>query len=199
MGGWRFVGNGGRASGTLCLLVSLAGCAGLLPDTRSEVRSQWSSYAEARATFDKIIPGKTTLDGLRDLGIDPATGSNITVLNQADLLRRFVVVPALDTRMLDEKLRRCLEAREACFAYGIEQTYIDRKRTGNFWLDFLNFNRDTEITGWKFEAFIVINADTVAFKVWGGKPNIQEVENVRNPLGPLQGAGESGVRQLINR
>ena len=186
-----------RALPALAAALLLDGCAALLPESKTEVRAQWNSYAEARATFDQIAPGKTTVTELKGMGIDPASSSNVTILNQSDLLRRFVVVPSLDTRMLDDGLRRCLEARDACFAYGVEQTHIDRKRNGNFFLDFLNFRRNTEITGWKFEAVIVINADTVAFKVWGGKPNIQEVESVRNPLGPLQGVGESGARGLI--
>lgn len=186
-----------RALPAFAAALLLDGCAALLPESKTEVRAQWNSYAEARATFDQIAPGKTTVTELKGMGIDPASSSNVTILNQSDLLRRFVVVPSLDTRMLDDGLRRCLEARDACFAYGVEQTHIDRKRNGNFFLDFLNFRRNTEITGWKFEAVIVINADTVAFKVWGGKPNIQEVESVRNPLGPLQGVGESGARGLI--
>ncbi len=188
-----------RAIGLLATLLLLNGCAALLPDSKTEVRAQWSSYDDARATFDQIVPGKTTLADLAGLGIDPAKSANVTILNQSDLLRRFVVVPSLDTRMLDENLRRCLEAREACFAYGVEQTYTERKRTGNFMLDFLNFKRHTEIRGWKFEAVIVINAETVAYKVWAGKPKIEEVENVHNPLGPLQGVGESGTRQLLTR
>ena len=186
-----------RALPLLATALLLNGCAALLPQSKTELRAQWKSYAEARATFDLIAPGKTTVLELTAMGIDPGSSSNVTIFNQADLLRRFVVVPSLDARMLDDGLRRCLEARDACFGYGIEQTHIDRKRNGNFFLDFLNFSRNTEITGWKFEAVIVINADTVAFKVWGGKPNIQEVENVRNPLGPLQGVGESGARSLI--
>lgn len=186
-----------RAFPLLAAALLLHGCAALLPQSKTEVRAQWKSYGEARATFDEIVPGKTTVADLATLGINPASSSNVTILNQADLLRRFVVVPSLDTRMLDDGLRRCLEARDGCFAYGIEQTHIDRKRNGNFFLDFLNFQRNTEISGWKFEAIIVINVDTVAFKIWGGKPNIQEVENVRNPLGPLQGVGESGARGLI--
>ena len=186
-----------RAFPLLAAVLLLNGCAALLPQSKTEVRAQWKSYADARATFDQIVPGKTTVADLTALGIDPGNSSNVTILNQADLLRRFVVVPSLDARMLDDGLRRCLEARDACFAYGLEQTHIDRKRNGNFFADFLNFRRHTEITGWKFEAVVAVNGDTVAFKVWGGKPNIQEVESVRNPLGPLQGVGESGARGLI--
>ncbi len=191
--------NTSRPVSLLLTLLLLGGCASLLPESKTEVRAQWSSYDDARATFDQIVPGKTTLADLAALGIDPAKSANVTILNQSDLLRRFVVVPSLDAHMLDDNLRRCLEAREACFAYGVEQTYTERKRTGNFMLDFLNFKRHTEIRGWKFEAVIVVNADTVAFKVWAGKPKIEEVENVRNPLGPLQGVGESGTRQLLTR
>lgn len=45
---------------------------------------------------------------------------------------------------------------EQCFAYEIEQKSIERKRFGNFWLDFLNFKRQVNISGWQFDAVFVI-------------------------------------------
>ena len=34
-------------------------------------RARWQTYREAQATFDKIIPGKTTAAELRELALDP--------------------------------------------------------------------------------------------------------------------------------
>jgi len=75
--------------------------------------------------------------------------------------------------------------------YFMEPSRIERNRVGNFTLDFLNFKRDTLTTGWKFGALIVVINNQVVFKQWSGRPRIEETELRRNPLGPLQGIGES--------
>ena len=64
------------------------------------------------------------------------------------------------------------------------------ERVGSFFLDFLNFRRTTEITGWRFNAVVVLKDDVVVYKLWGGRPMIKELNESRNPLGPLQGGGE---------
>ena len=97
--------------------------------------------------------------------------------------------------MLDGGLRDCLRKLQKCTAFEIEQNYIHRERIGNFWFDFLNFRRETRSTGWKFNAIIVLDDGLVVYKVWSGKPNIRELEDSRNPLGPLQGIGEATLRQ----
>ena len=86
-----------------------------------------------------------------------------------------------------------MKAQDGCIGYFMEPSRIDRKRVGNFMLDFLNFKRDTLTTGWKFGALIVVVDDKVVFKQWSGRPRIEETELRRNPLGPLQGLGE-GLR-----
>ena len=45
----------------------------------------------------------------------------------------------------------------------MEPSHIDRKRVGNFMLDF-NFKRDTLTTGWKFGALIVVIHDKEIYK-----------------------------------
>ncbi|MGZ5884567.1 MAG: hypothetical protein ACXWJE_09420, partial [Burkholderiaceae bacterium] len=47
---------------------ALAGCSSLLPHSTQEVKTPWNNYAEAQATYDKIIPAKTTLAELKKLG-----------------------------------------------------------------------------------------------------------------------------------
>jgi len=46
-------------------------------------------------------------------------------------------------------------------------------------------------TGWKFGALIVVIDNKVVYKQWSGSPRIEETDLRRNPLGPLQGAGQS--------
>ncbi len=180
----------------LCaVLLFVAGCASLLPTSKIEVQSPWQNYVVAEAAFDQIIINRTRVDDLKSWGLDLATTPNIAVLSHADLLRRFANVNALDINMLDGGLRDCLRKLQKCTAFEIEQNYIHRERIGNFWFDFLNFRRETRSTGWKFNAIIVLDDGLVVYKVWSGKPNIRELEDSRNPLGPLQGIGEATLRQ----
>ncbi len=55
----------------------------------------------------------------------------------------------------------------------------------------LNFKRDTLVSGWKSAALIVVIDNVVVYKQCSGSPRIEQTELRRNPLGPLQGAGES--------
>ena len=45
--------------------------------------------------------------------------------------------------------------------------------------------------GLLFGALIVVIDNRVVYKQWSGRPRIEETELRRNPLGPLQGIGES--------
>lgn len=173
------------------LVFALSACSSLLPDARQETQTPWHSYAEARAMFDNIVPGKTTLTELHALGVDPDKTPNVALLSHADLLRRLVPSSSFDIHMLDPGLQQCISLREVCFAYEVEQLSLDRKRYGNFWLDFLNFKRQTDISGWQFDAIVVLKQDKVVYKLWSGKPKVHQVEREHSPLGPLQGLGPS--------
>ena len=169
----------------------LTSCSSLLPDSRQETQAPWSTYADARAMFDKIVLGKTTLTELRAFGVDPDKTPNVALLSNTDLLRRLLPSASFDLRQLDEGLQECIAAKDHCFGYEIEQSSLERKRRGNFWLDFLNFERQIDITGWQFDAVVVIKKDTVVYKTWSGKPSVRKFEEEHSPLGPLQGLGSS--------
>jgi hypothetical protein len=77
----------------------------------------------------------------------------------------------------------------SCSAYEIVETFTERKHTGNFFADFFNFRRTVDVTGWEFDAVVVFKADLVIYKLWSGKPNIHQLEDDKNPLGPVQGLG----------
>ncbi len=176
-------------------MLMLAGCASLLPISNAEVQTPWNSYADAQMMFGKIIINQTTAADLKVLGLDAERTPNVVSLSQADLMRRFANASAMDVNMLDQNLRACLHKLEKCVAMEIEQTRTRRERVGNFWLDFLNFRRKTLTTGWKFDAIVVLEDGLVVYKVWSGKPNIRELEDSHNPLGPFQGVGEATLRQ----
>lgn len=169
----------------------LAGCGTLLPRGESVVESPWHSFAEAQQTFDSIIPYKTTVEDLRKLKLDPLKNPNITLLNYSDVLRRFIPSPATNMQDLDAGVQDCINAKSACQGYEVDQKTVTRRRYGNFWADFLNFKRKVNIVGWRFNGVILIKGDLVVYKLTGGQPVIHELEESKNPLGPLQGIGES--------
>ena len=176
---------------SLALVLLLAGCGAMLPRAQSASDSPWQSYQEAQATFDQILPYKTTANDLRALKLDPLQNPNITLLNYSDVLRRFIPSPTTNPRDLDQGVQDCIQAKSTCRGYEIDQKSIKRKRYGNFLADFLNFKRKVDIAGWRFNGVILIRDDVVVYKLTGGQPAIHELEESRNPLGPFQGIGES--------
>lgn len=179
---------------TLLLCLMLAGCSGLLPRGDVKVEGPWKSFEDAQQTFDRIVPYQTTVADLKALKLDPASQPNITLLNYSDVLRRFVPGNLASLDELDDGVRECLRAKTACQGYEIVQKSIQRKRIGSFWADFLNFKRETDVSGWSFNGVLLIKDGVVIYKLTGGQPLIREEERNRNPLGPLQGAGEGAVR-----
>lgn len=167
---------------------ALSGCAGLLPRATQETQTPWHTYADAQAMFDKIVPGKTRVTDLKAHGVDPDKTPNVALLSHADLLRRLFPASSLDIRVLDPGLQDCVSS-QSCFGYEIEQVSLNRRRYGNFWLDFFNFKRQVDISGWQFNAVVVIKEDTVVYKLWSGKPNVHQLEQESSPLGPFQAIG----------
>lgn len=175
----------------VCLLSSallLGGCSSLLPSVRSE-SSPFMSFDEARRAIDSLIPMKSDVAALTQMGIDPVKQPNTTILTQADIVRRFVPSALLKREDLDPGVLACLEARDACRGWEITAAHIAKTRTGNFFADFTNFSRRSETTGWRFNALILLVNDLVVYRAWGGQPSVNEVEVNTNPLGPLQEMG----------
>jgi hypothetical protein len=167
-----------------------AGCSSLLPKAESETEAPWTTFEEAKRTYESIEPGHTTLHELKQLGFDPYVNRNVTVLHFSDVVGKFAPNAVRDEYM-EPGIRECLQRQAMCSAYAIEHRQIHRDRVGNFFLDFINYRRRTEITGWRFAAVIVLVSDRVVYKSWSGVPAISEVEETTNPLGPLQDRGPS--------
>jgi hypothetical protein len=181
--------------GVVAFSLLMSACSSLLPSTRQINDLPWNSYQQAQEVFALITPTQTKLGDLQRMGIDPEKTPNVTLLNHADVTRRLVAISTLEISFLPPLVQQCLASYTECFALQIEQKHVDRKRYGNFWLDFLTFNRKVEISGWQFEALIIMQKDLVVYKLWTGKPTILQLEEERNPLGPLQGAGSSILKR----
>ena len=167
------------------VVIFAAGCASLLPQSKSETQAPWNTFEEVKRTYDSIEPGHTTLHELELLGYDPYVNPNVTVLNYSDVLTKFAPNAVRD-EYLEPGIRECLEKKNQCSAYLLDHRRIRRDRVGNFFLDVINFKRRTAVTGWRFGAVIVLVGDRVVHKTWTGVPAISEIEENLNPLGPLQ-------------
>jgi hypothetical protein len=164
-------------------LVLQVGCSTLLPSGKSVAESPWLYYADAKNAFDSVVVGTTTVDDLKRLGFDIKASPNLKILNYLDIAATVQAIPMPE---LDPGLQSCLRARAECRAYVFEPKRTYSKRIGNFWLDSLNFRRVTQETGWRFKALFVFINHHVAYKLSSGEPQIDQLEDKVNPLGPFQ-------------
>ena len=189
------MGNLVRLWSLLCCAVAIAGCGSLLPSERAEVLSPFRSYSDAEARYSQAVPGRTTRPELFSLGFDPLIEGNGKMLSFIDV-RLMFVQPNVPIEYLPDGLLMCLEAKDRCIGYAFDFNKTDTQRVGNFWADVFNFRKKRELQGWAFRAVFVLVDDTLVHKVSNGEPNIRRYEVKRNPLGPLQGAGEFFSDQL---
>lgn len=184
---------------TLVLAFLSSGCGvKLLPTTLDTVRSPWDSFEEAKMAFDKIVIYQTDLEGLKKVGFDPFTTANMEILSYLDIMARFMPNPAIKKEDLDAGIRECIEAQSGCQAYEMSVEVFSSERTGNVFLDLFGFRRKTHRLGWKFQSLFVFNQGFVVYKLWGGKPNVNETSLKRKPLGPLQDSGAAVVSAAKN-
>lgn len=177
----------GKPFVAVLLLFLVAGCASLLPTSKTTVKSPWQDFDSAKADYEKITPGKTTIEELNNTGFDPHTVPNIRILNATDTINIFMQNPSMRIENLDPGVQKCAEAKTRCTSYRIEPSIIDGKRIGNVLLDLLTFKRHTVSTGWEFRGLIILVDNVVVYKdPAGGRPSISTEEVQVKPLGPLQ-------------
>jgi hypothetical protein len=174
------------------LLLLTSGCATWLPAAHTDTTS-FHSFEEAHAAVVALVPMKSDRATLETNGFNPTKHPNMTLLTQADVVRRFLPSAILKREDLDPGILACLEARDACHGVEIIGAKIARERKGSFWADFFNFQRNTETTGWRFNAIVLLVNDLVVYRSWSGQPVVDEKEVTRNPLGPFQDIGPAMV------
>lgn len=176
---------------TVLVCIHLSACTSLLPRSSSRTPGGFSSFDSAQDAAKRIVPLETRLSELKDLGFDPDGGSNVTLIPYPDIVARLAPYPALPLPLLDPGVRKCVEAQAACRGFLFHFERQERRRTGSFWLDFLNVRRTTEVTGWSFDALVIVSNGTVLFRNYAGQAQIDRIERQSNPLGPFQPAGEA--------
>lgn len=172
-------------------------CSSLLPDSHSTQGRGWTDFEHARQTFLSIRPFTSSRADVHGIGLEPFRNPSVTLLTYADLIQRFGTGNALRAEQLERGVRECLEAGARCTGYQLSQRELNNKRVGNFWLDLLNFRRETESEGWSFNGMVVFVDDLVVLTLHGGQPRIHEFSVSRNPLGPLQGMAERAVQNAV--
>src|SRR5690606_38251551 len=187
-----------RAAAFLALL-SLAACQSLLPTARETTDGPWETYEDAVAAIEALVPYRTTMADLRAAGIDPETTPSITNLTYSDLIARFSPHPAVRPEDLDRGLRACFMPGQRRRRLPGAASKVRHRRAGHLGADTVDFRRQTDITGWRFNATIIVVDDVVVFAVHGGQPTVQDRRVARNPLGPLQSFGEALGSQLAKR
>lgn len=198
LSGWwmnrRLIPAGLRLAVAVASGTALSACSTLLPVSKQEVVSSWTSYDEAVKSLSSIEPYKATRADVHKEGLDPKVNPAITVLHYGEVLQRFSTAALIDPKQMEPGIRDCLHAGKQCSAYSVSVRKVDRDRVGNFWLDLFNFKRETVTTGWSVDALLVFVDDQVVYELVAGQPTIHEYERVRNPLGPLQGWGTSALQ-----
>ena len=174
----------------------LGGCAALLPSSRTEVVSEWSSYDDAVKSLGTITPYTSTRQSVHLQGLDPHSNPAITVMHFADVLQRFAAASLIKPEDVDRGIRDCLQAGQRCNGYAVAVEKLHRQRIGSFWLDSLNFRRETVTTGWRVDVLLVFVDDALVYELIGGRPTINELDLRRNPLGPLQNWGDQSLQML---
>lgn len=177
---------------------AIAGCGHLLPQEIHSVPAPFESFAAAQQSIDKVVPFKTTVEELRSLGFDVRGSANVTLIPYPELVSRLAPNPSVPFAELDAGIRECILSRMACETFEFQITHEVRRREGGFWGDFLNFRRITAVSGWHFQALVVVRDGVVLFRNYGGEPRIARTEVQANPLGPLQPAGEA-VGSLVTK
>jgi hypothetical protein len=178
----------------LCSVSScMVACSGLLPRAGNE-SFYFDSFEQAQHAIESLVPMHSTVKDLEARNLDPEHQPNTVLLSFADISKKFLGSGVLSKDELGPGVSACLAARDACRGLELTISKIEKKRTGAFFSDFINYSRRTETTGWRFNALILVVDDVVVYRSWGGQPEVNEIDNQKNPLGPFQDIGPAIIK-----
>jgi hypothetical protein len=189
----------------LCLLLLatgssllLAGCGGgLLPDQKAKSASPFESYDQVVEAYDQIVPGMTHAEDLPNIGFDARTG-NVDVLSYLNIEERFLPAAGVRWEQLNPAVQACIRAEAYCTGYVFHPGRTASKRLGSFVPDVLGFERITRSERWSADIILLVMNGRVVHKVFSGNPRTDNLEDRRQPLGPLQDLGGAIARAAGN-
>lgn len=172
-----------------CSLLLLSGCGGgLLPQQQAQTSLPFQSYYQVVASFDQIVPGMTRADDLPHLGFDARRG-NADVLSYLGLQARFLPAAGVRWEHLNPAVRACIRAELYCTGLVFRPGRATSKRIGSTVADVLGFRRITSSESWSAEVILLVMNGRVIHKVFSGNPRTENLDDKRQPLGPLQDVG----------
>lgn len=171
----------------------LVACTSLLPRAGNE-SFYFDSFEQAQHAIESLVPMQSTVNDLVARNLDPEHQPNTALLSFADISKKFLSSGVLSKDELGPGISACLSARDACRGLELNISKIEKRRTGAFFPDFINYRRRTETTGWRFNALILVVDDVVVYRSWGGQPEVSEIDNQKNPLGPFQDIGPAIIK-----
>jgi hypothetical protein len=170
-------------------LLLLSGCGGgLLPEQQAQTTMPFQTYDQVVESFEQIVPGMTRAEDLPGLGFDARTG-NADVLSYLGLQERFMPAAGVRWEHLNPAVRACIRAEQYCTGFVFRPSRTTSKRVGHTVSDLLGFQRITHSTRWSAEVILLVMNGRVVHKVFSGNPRIDNLDNKRQPLGPLQDVG----------
>jgi hypothetical protein len=174
------------AAGSLMLLSGCGG--GLLPDQKGQNASPFETYDQVVDAFDQIVPGMTRAEDLANLGFDART-ANVDVLSYVNVEERFLPAAGVRWEHLNPAVQACIRAELFCTGYVFHPGRTASRRLGSFLPDVLGFERITRSTRWSADVILLVMNGRVVHKVFSGNPRTENLEDRRQPLGPLQDLG----------
>ncbi len=162
----------------------LMSCSFLLPSKKVEKNDNWKTFNSVQSVYDKVIPNKTTLSELNNIGFNPYAANNVKVESYLDVRHRFD--PLSTGKNIPESVSECLHSYKRCKAYVINIEYEHEKHVGNVLLDLAGFRKEIINDGWGFKAIFIIQDELVVYKIWSGEPKRRSYTDEIKPLGPLQ-------------
>jgi hypothetical protein len=168
------------------VVVATTGCKSMFVSENHRSVTKWETFDHAEAAFEKVVPHKTRVTDLKDLGFDPHTTPNIKILNYLDIIERFIPNSSITKEDLHPDVRTCIELKDGCMGYEIDLDIQRKKRFGNLALDMTGFTKKTHVYGWNYKALLLIKDGVVVYKLRSGQPNVDKIERKIKPLGPVQ-------------
>jgi hypothetical protein len=170
-------------------LLLLAGCGGgLLPAQQAQTTMPFHTYDQVVESFEQIVPGMTRAEDLPGLGFD-ARNSNADVLSYLGVQERFMPTAGVRWEHLNPAVRACIRAELYCNGFVFRPSRITSRRVGNTVSDILGFQRITHSSRWSAEVILLVMKGRVVHKVFSGNPRTDNMDDKRQPLGPLQDVG----------
>jgi hypothetical protein len=170
-------------------MVLLAGCGGgLLPEQAGRAAGPFERYDQVVESFEQIVPNMTRADDLPSLGFD-ARDNNVDVLSYLGIEQHFLPTAGIRWEHLDPAVQACIRAELYCTGYVFHPTRTTSKRLGNTVSDLLGFHRITRSQRWSADIILLVMNGRVVHKVFSGNPRIENWDEKRQPLGPVQDLG----------